>query len=132
MQDRCSRAAPPIAPASGRLLNLIDKKIVFLILTPCTMRRAGGGVTARPRNKGRAGLMADRRISGRTHGTARFRAALAAGGIMLAIASVGVAVHAQGRATGDAPVDLADPLVGAAAAYRQERIGNAQSAEEET
>src|SRR3546814_20186165 len=78
MQDRCSRAAPPIAPASGRLLNLIDKKIVFLILTPCTMRRAGGGVTARPRNKGREGLMADRRISGRTHGTARFSAALAA------------------------------------------------------
>src|SRR3546814_49929 len=86
MQDRCSRAAPPIAPASGRRLNVIDKKIVFLILTPCTMRRAGGGVTARPRNKGREGLMADRRISGRTHGTARFRAALAAGGIMLAIA----------------------------------------------
>src|SRR3546814_18990515 len=80
MQDRCSRAAPPIAPASGRLLNLIDKKIVFLILTPCTMRRAGGGVTARPRNKGREGLMADRRISGSTHGPAGFGAALAAGG----------------------------------------------------
>src|SRR3546814_19097847 len=95
MQDRCSRAAPPIAPASGRLLNLIDKKLVFLILTPCTMRRAGGGVTARPRNKGREGLMADRRISGRTPGTALFRAALAAGGTMLAIASVGGAVDRQ-------------------------------------
>src|SRR3546814_2447694 len=89
------------------------------------MRRAGGGVTARPRNKGREGLMADRRISGRTHGTARFRAALAAGGIMLAIASVGVAVHAQERAPGNAPVDLADPLVGTAALDRQELIGNA-------
>src|SRR3546814_19013110 len=84
------------------------------------MRRAGGGVTARPRNKGREGLMADRRISGRTHGTARFRAALDAGGIMLAIASVGVAVHAKERTTGHAPVDLADQLIGTAALERQE------------
>src|SRR3546814_13302034 len=112
MQDRCSRAAPPIAPASGRLLNLIDKKIVFLILTPCTMRRAGGGVTARPRNKGREGLMADRRISGRTHGTARIRAALAAGGNMLATESVGGAVPAKERGPGNARVALADRTEG--------------------
>src|SRR3546814_15438350 len=71
------------------------------------------------------GVVADRRIWGRPHGTARFRAALAAGGIMLAIASVGVAVHAQERAPGNAPVDLADPLVGTAALDRQELIGNA-------
>src|SRR3546814_19228363 len=44
---------------------------------------------------------------------------------MLAIASVGVAVHAQERAPGNAPVDLADPLVGTAALDRQELIGNA-------
>src|SRR3546814_7700249 len=39
--------------------------------------------------------------------------------------SVGVAVHAQERAPGNAPVDLADPLVGTAALDRQELIGNA-------
>ncbi|RIA46871.1 putative alpha-1,2-mannosidase [Hephaestia caeni] len=50
--------------------------------------------------------------------------ALAVSGLTLAAAGLGVAVHAQ-DVPSQAPVDLADPLVGTAALDRQDLIGNA-------